>query len=161
MDSSNKNLFIEGFSPSSLANRKSLKELVTLISQDIIFIYEDWHNTEGDFKIIMPDMSTTSFQKESKKFAMQQVCLFFLFFVKNKSIDLGVEMFPVYHEITTKLAKLYYETQNKAFKNNAMDVLSAVNNSEKYSCLLENVQHPANQNIYIEGQQKLQKKPDF
>lgn len=92
---------------------------------------------------------------------MQQVCLFFLFFVKNKSIDLGVEMFPVYHEITTKLAKLYYETQNKAFKNNAMDVLSAVNNSEKYSCLLENVQHPANQNIYIEGQQKLQKKPDF
>ena len=29
-----------------------------------------------------------------------------------------------------------------------MDVLSFINNSDRYSPLLENVQHPANQNIY-------------
>ena len=31
-----------------------------------------------------------------------------------------------------------------------MDVLQFINNSEKYSRLLENVQHPASQNIYLE-----------
>lgn len=33
-----------------------------------------------------------------------------------------------------------------------MDVLSFINNSERYARLLENVQHPANQNIYVEQQ---------
>jgi len=33
-----------------------------------------------------------------------------------------------------------------------MDVLSFINNSERYARLLENVQHPANQNIYMESQ---------
>ena len=65
-------------------------------------------------------------------------------------------MFPTFHEITTKIAKLYYETKNEKFKANAMDVLSYINGSEKYSCLLENVQHPANQNIYMDiGKKKM------
>lgn len=48
-------------------------------------------------------------------------------------------MFPTFHEITTKIAKLYYETKNEKYKANAMDVLSFINSSEKYACLLENV----------------------
>ena len=60
-------------------------------------------------------------------------------------------MFPVYHDIISRIAKMYYETQNEAFKENAMDILSFVNTSEKYARLLENVQHPANENIYIES----------
>jgi hypothetical protein len=39
-----------------------------------------------------------------------------------------------------------------------MDILQFINSSEKYSRLLENVQHPANQNIYIES--KISKKKD-
>ena len=45
---------------------------------------------------------------------------------------------------------MFYDTQDKIFKNNAMDILSFINNSEYFSRLLENVQHPANQNIYLE-----------
>ena len=60
-------------------------------------------------------------------------------------------MFPVFHDITAKIAKMFYETKNEHFKNNAMDILHFINNSERYARLLENVQHPANQNIYLES----------
>lgn len=60
-------------------------------------------------------------------------------------------MFPIFHDITTRIAKMYYDTSNDEFKSNAMDILQFINSSEKYSRLLENVQHPANQNIYIES----------
>ena len=136
IESSNYKLFNEKYSASNI---RFLKDFVHMLAEDIGLIFEEWHLTENDFKIIMPDLTVTSFQKESKILAMQSVCLFFQCLVRNKSIDLGVEMFPTYHEIITKIAKLYYETKNQKFKNNAMDVLTAVNNSEKYSCLLENV----------------------
>jgi hypothetical protein len=97
----------------------------------------------------MPDNAVSSFNKESKIYALEAVCEFFISMLKNKKVDLGVEIFPTFHEITTKIAKLYYETKSEALKANAMDVLTFINNSEKYSHLLENVQHPANQNIYI------------
>lgn len=126
-----------------------LRELVQLIAADLNFIHDRWHNAEDDCKIIMPDDSISSFQKESRIFALEAVCEFFMAMLKNKRIDLGVDMYPTFHEITTKIAKLYYETKSEALKANAMDVLSFINNSEKYSHLLENVQHPANQNIYI------------
>jgi hypothetical protein len=35
-----------------------------------------------------------------------------------------------------------------------MEVLSFINSSVKYSCLIENVQHPANANIYLESSAK-------
>jgi hypothetical protein len=60
-------------------------------------------------------------------------------------------MFIVFHELTSTIAKMYYETQNESFKSNAMDLLSLINGSEKFARLLENVQHPANQNIYMES----------
>lgn len=87
-------------------------------------IYDEWHNTENDCKIILPDQTVSSFQKEAKICALNSVCQFFLNFVLNKKIDLGVDMFPTFHEITTKIAKLYYETKNEKFKGNAMDVLT-------------------------------------
>lgn len=46
---------------------------------------------------------------------------------------------------------MYYDTSSEDFKSNAMDILQFINSSEKYFRLLENVQHPANQNIYIES----------
>lgn len=98
---------------------------------------------------MMPDNVLSSFSKESKIFALDAACHFFLSVIKNKKIDLGVDIYPTYHAITIKIAKLYYDTKSEVLKGNAMDVLSFINNSEKYSHLLENVQHPANQNIYI------------
>ena len=92
----------------------------------------------------MPDNTVSSFTKESKIYAMDAVCHFFLALLKNKKIDLVIDVFPIFHEITTKIAKLYYETKSEHLKGNAMDVLVFINNSEKYSHLLENVQHPAN-----------------
>ena len=85
---------------------------------------------------------------------MEAVCKFFYALLKNKKIDLVIDVFPIFHEITTKIAKLYYETKSENLKQNAMDVLCFINNSEKYSHLLENVQHPANQNIYIASNKK-------
>ena len=67
-------------------------------------------------------------------------------------------MFPIFHDITTRIAKMYYDTSNEDFKSNAMDILQFINSSEKYSRLLENVQHPANQNIYIESKKVKQVK---
>ena len=92
----------------------------------------------------MPDNTISSFNKEARIFALDAACEFFLSVLKNKKIELGLEILPIFHEITTKIAKMYYETQNETLKGNAMDVLVYINNSEKYSHLLENVQHPAN-----------------
>ena len=89
--------------------------------------------------------------EESKAFALDYVCHFFKSFLKNKRIDLDVDMFPILHEITAKIAKLYYDTNRADFKENAMGVLQLINGSLKYAKLLENVQHPANQNIYVES----------
>ena len=50
-----------------------------------------------------------------------------------------MDMYPTFHTITVKIAKLYYETKSEALKDNAMGVLVFVNNSKKYSHLLENV----------------------
>ena len=62
-----------------------------------------------------------------------------------------MELFPYIHETTLKITKLYYLTSNEKFKSNAMEVLQLINSSDKYSCLLENVQHPASQNIYLDS----------
>jgi len=70
---------------------------------------------------------------------MQSVTDFYLSFVKNRSIDLGKEMWPVLYDIIVIIAGLYYETENKVFKSNAMSLLSFINNSPKYSGLLDNV----------------------
>ena len=86
-----------------------------------------------------------------KIFALDSVCHFFKQFLRNKRIELAFDMFPVYHDIISRIAKMYYETNNEFFRENAMDILSFVNTSEKYARLLENVQHPANENIYIES----------
>jgi hypothetical protein len=99
----------------------------------------------------MPDNTETSFSLEMKIFALDAVCHFFKQFLKNKRIELAFDMFPVYHDIISRIAKMYYETDNIDFRENAMDILSFVNTSEKYARLLENVQHPANENIYIES----------
>jgi hypothetical protein len=48
---------------------------------------------------------------------------FFKSFLKNKKIDLGLDMFPIFHDITTRIAKMYYDTTNEDYKSNAMDIL--------------------------------------
>ena len=46
---------------------------------------------------------------------------------------------------------MYYATSNENHKANAMDILCYINTSLTYARLLDNVQHPANQNIYLES----------
>mmetsp|Transcript_6821 Transcript_6821/g.10994 ORF Transcript_6821/g.10994 Transcript_6821/m.10994 type:complete len:376 (+) Transcript_6821:5204-6331(+) len=119
----------------------------------MVTIQEEWHKKEQDVKLIFPDKKVNSLQDESKTFALDFVCHFFKSFLKNKRIDLGVDMFPILHDITAKIAKMFYDTNREDFKDNAMGVLQLINGSQKYARLLENVQHPANQNIYIESKQ--------
>lgn len=114
-------------------------------------IHNEWQKEDQDYILLMPDNSETSFSIEMKIFALDAVCHFFKQFLKNKRIELAFDMFPVYHDIISRIAKMYYETNNEEFRENAMDILSFVNTSEKYARLLENVQHPANENIYIES----------
>lgn len=89
--------------------------------------------------------------RESRIFVYEYVTVFFKSVLKNKRIELGVNSLPVYREITICLAKMYYETTNENFKSNTFEVLQYINSSEKFARLLDNVQHPANQNIYIES----------
>lgn len=128
-----------------------MKGLIECVRTDMVMIHDEWHNAELDSRLIMPDTTQSSFSKESRLFALEHVTHFFKSFLKNRRIDLGVDMFPVFHEITAKIAKMFYDTTNENFKNNAMDVLTFINGSERYARLLENVQHPANQNIYMES----------
>lgn len=107
-------------------------------------VHDEWNNLADDCVILLPNGASTSFLQESKVFALDEVCHFFKQFLKNRKIELGVDMFPVYHDIIARIAKMYYETDNEDFKSNAMDILAFVNTSEKYARLLENVQHPAN-----------------
>jgi len=128
-----------------------LKEIIELVGTDMDNILHEWHNSEQDCRLIFPDGTQSSFIKESRVCALEYVTHFFKAFLKNKRIELGVDMFLVFHDITAKIAKMFYETQSEHFKNNAMDILHFINNSERYAPLLENVQHPANQNIYLES----------
>ena len=102
-------------------------------------IHDDWNQNHDDAKLMFPDGIMTSIGKEAKVTAMEGITTFFLSFVKNKRIDLHVDLFPTFHEITAKIAKLYYETKNDKFKANAMEVLQFINHSQKFSCLLDNV----------------------
>jgi hypothetical protein len=118
----------------------------------MVRIHEEWHQPFIDCTLIMPDGRQSSFAQESKNEALGFVPHFFKSCLRNKRIDLGVDMFPCLHTIAQKIAKMYYSTEDEQQQWNAMDVLSFINNSERYARLLENVQHPANQNIYVESQ---------
>ena len=120
LDSGNAMLFNPNYNP---ANLQCLREIIQHIADDINLIYEEWHMIETDCKLILPDNSISSFSKEAKQCALDNICDFFISLLKNKKVDLGVDMFPTFYEITTKIAKLYYETKNETYKSNAMDVL--------------------------------------
>ena len=141
LDSGNVLLFSEEHNGKNI---KSLKEIIELVRSDMVSIHEEWHDHTKDSKLIFPDGTVSSFGKESKVCALEYVTYFFKSFLRNKKIELGVDMFPTLHEITAKVAKMYYDTSDENFKMNAMDLLQFINNSEKYARLLENVQHPAN-----------------
>ena len=118
---------------------------------DMEDILEEWGWPAHDCQLVMPDGRMSSFLKEAKQCALGFVPHFFKSCLRNRRIDLGVDMFPCLHTIAEKIAKMYYKTDDEQLQWNAMDVLSFINNSERYARLLENVQHPANQNIYVES----------
>jgi hypothetical protein len=60
-------------------------------------------------------------------------------------------MTPYYRDLTVRIAKMYYETNNPDFREGAMDVLVFINTTEKFARLLDNISHPANQNIYLDA----------
>ena len=64
---------------------------------------------------------------------------------------MGVDMLLTLHKLTKSLAKMYYQTSEEVYKNADIETLIFINNSERYARLLENVTHPANQNIYAES----------
>jgi len=124
LDSGNPKLFSSAHPGSNLG---SLKEIMELVSADMVCIHEEWHNSEQDCRLIMPDGTQSTFSHESKVCALEYVTHFFKAFLKNKRIDLGVDMFPVFHDITARIAKMFYETSSENFKDRAMDVLSFIN----------------------------------
>lgn len=152
MDSGNSNLFshagggVEG--ARALENMDSLKELIKLVQVDMARIYEGWHEEENfqskAVSLVFPDKSATTFREESHRFAMTVVTHFFKACLKNKRVEFKVDLWPNMHELTASIAKLYYKTSNTEYKNSVMECLIFINNSEKYSRLLENVTHPAN-----------------
>lgn len=153
LDSGNEQLFSRQHNPKNI---ESLLAIIELIKDDMVVILDEWNKQENDCRIIFPDGARSSFLKESKIHALGCVTSFFKAFLRNKKVEstVGIDMFPVYHEIAIKIARMYYLTPTATFKNNAMDVLQFINTSEKYSHLLQNVQHPANQNIYVESKKK-------
>lgn len=118
--------------------------MLELVRNDMVRIHDEWHWSAHDCVLVMPDGRRSSFSQESKQCALGYVPHFFKSCLRNKRIDLGVDMFPCLHMIASKIAKMYYSTQDEQLQWNAMDVLSFINNSERYARLLENVQHPAN-----------------
>jgi hypothetical protein len=129
-------------------------KLIDNIKDDINAIHEDWDSLKDEIKITFPDGTSSNLSKEARIYAMDYITVFMRTLLKNKFIELPMEIFPAYHEITDKLARMYYlidknlpYQENFAF--NAMEVLSFINTSEKYAVLLEGCQHPANQNIYL------------
>ena len=56
----------------------------------------------------MPDGSSTTLNKESQNFALNFGVTFLKAFLKNKRIDLGEDIYPTLHDITSNVAKMYY-----------------------------------------------------
>jgi len=71
-------------------------------------IHEEWHWADQDCVLVMPDGRRSSFLDESRKCALDHVPHFFKSCLRNKRIDLGVDMFPCLHTIAAKIAKMYY-----------------------------------------------------
>jgi hypothetical protein len=78
----------------------------------MVVILDEWNKQESDCRIIFPDGCRSSFLKESKIHALGNVTMFFKAFLRNKKVEatVGIDMFPVYHEITIKIARMYYLT---------------------------------------------------
>jgi hypothetical protein len=56
----------------------------------------------------------SDFLTEGKVFAMDFITVFFKILLKNRTIEMPLEIFPVYHEITVNIARMYYMVDNKA-----------------------------------------------
>ena len=106
---------------------------------DCIQIVEEWHKSDQDCKMMMPDGTTTTFLKESKILGLEAIPSFFKSLLRNKKIELGLDIFPTFHIITAQIAKMYYATSNENHKANAMDILCYINTSLTYARLLDNV----------------------
>jgi hypothetical protein len=118
--------------------------LIEFIREDMNYIHESWEYIKNNGKLKYPDGTISDFLTEAKIYAMDFITVFFKILLKNKTIEMPLEVFPNYHEITEKIAKMYYMVDEKAeyqsnFKFNAMEVLSFINTSEKYAVLLEGV----------------------
>jgi hypothetical protein len=71
-------------------------------------IHDDWEFIKNDSLITFPNGRISNFLKEAKIFAMDFITVFLKILLKNKFVELPSEIFPAYHEITEKIAKMYY-----------------------------------------------------
>lgn len=89
--------------------------------------------------LLTPDGNISTLSHESKNFAMIYAVSFLKALLKNKKIELGVDLYPSLHDITSTFAQMYYETTIEDQRLSALDVLVFINTSERYAHLLENV----------------------
>lgn len=143
MDTANITLFAKNRGQTNL---NTMSELLKLIRDDMVKIHEDWEQeySKPNLKIRFPDGTMSDFLTEAKIYAMDYITVFLRNLLKNRIIEMPLEIFPTYHDITEKIAKMYYMVDNKMdyqsnFAFNAMEVLSFINTSEKYAVLLEGV----------------------
>lgn len=122
LDSANPNLFQEGNS-----NATTLRQMFSNIRDDMILIQEDWNMPGQDVALFMPDGSESSLSAQAKVFALDSVSNFMRELMRNDILDIGIDMFPIFHEITTVIAKMYYNTDDEDLKASAMDVLRYIN----------------------------------
>ena len=87
----------------------------------------------------MPDESVTTLNKESQNFSLNYGVTFLKALLKNKRIDLGEDLYGTLHDITSNVAKMYYQSNDEDQRINALDVLIFINSTEKLAHLLENV----------------------
>lgn len=79
----------------------------------MIYIHESWFDNKNDCKIQFPDGTMSDFLIEAKIYAMDYITVFLKNLLKNRTIEMPREIFPVYQEITEKIAKFYYMVDNK------------------------------------------------
>lgn len=143
MDTANITLFAKN---RGQTNINTMSQLLKLIRDDMVKIHEDWEQeySKPNLKIKFPDGTMSDFLTEAKIYAMDYITVFLKNLLKNRTIEMPLEIFPTYHDITEKIAKMYYMVDNKMeyqsnFAFNAMEVLSFINTSEKFAVLLEGV----------------------
>ena len=128
--------------PDSIPNNYAiLKELLGLVQADMEYIHENWDRPGKIIKY--PEGRTSDFNKEAKRLALVSVHAFTKNLLRNKNLAIGPDMFSLVREIVKAFAKMFYIVEEPELRDNALDILTFVNEHPRYNKLLADVQNPA------------------